>query len=188
MEAATRGAPPAAGAASLPPPLLRPDVPFTEWWKLCVVATLLLELLTLLLAKEAGPITIDAMLRQFLLPGECLPMYTPAETAAGGMKKLVSFLRRNKPKPPPLYCASSLRVRALAAMAGHLAPCMRCVVGIIATLDVPVTFFTGRLSPTTGLLEVRFETWGRQDCLHSNYQKSQRGLIQFTGTLLAMQP
>ena len=132
------------------PLLLRPDSMFVSMWKLFVLAMVLVDVAQVLLApSDHEKLSHSELLALATLDTECVPRYVD------GPRKLLVGPRSQVLVPLAAHCGSiDLLNKPLAlALAQVVAACLASLVAVVATCDVLVEFFTGVVSPSTGILE-----------------------------------
>ena len=157
--------------------LLRPNTRFVMFWRLFVVLALVFEGAQLL--ARWGPVDAsdgyvgswdrkknEQKVLNLAVHPACLPPDSKAEN-----KRLREWRRSRRrsiyraaepppPPPPPPWCDSHARwLKRRIALAA--APTVGIAVTVVASLDVPVMFFTGRIDPESGLLAPMpaFQRW-----------------------------
>ena len=137
-------------AADMRPLLLRPNSGFVVRWKLGILFLAFIDVARVMLAAEGtGQLTHEELFSSVFSTGDCVPRMVPL-----GRRKFLGLLgpRALISAPLPEHCSLGLNLMAAAAIQ-LLAALMSTIVGVVATMDVLIEFFTGSISPVTGILE-----------------------------------
>ena len=131
------------------PLLLRPDSVFITAWKFGVLAMVLLDVAQVLLAPaEHEKLSHSELFALVTFDSECTPRYVD------GPRKFLVGPRTHVLAPLAAHCGSVnvLSTPLASALAQVVAMCLANLVSVVAVCDVIVEFFTGVVSPTTGIL------------------------------------
>ena len=134
------------------PLLLRPDSSFIWMWKLTVLVVALIDVVETLLApaEDADHKLSHIELLSTAVDSSCVPRFVD-----GQRQFLLVGPRSRVGVPLPEYCnAAHLSATPLSMVLVQLiAAGLRFLVALTSTCDVFVEFFTGVISPTTGVLQ-----------------------------------
>ena len=137
-------------AADMRPLLLRPNSGFVVRWKLGILFLAFIDVARVMLAAEGtGQLTHEELFSSVFSTGDCVPRMVPL-----GRRKFLGLLgpRALISAPLPEHCSLGLNLMAAVAIQ-LLAALVSTIVGVVATMDVLIEFFTGSISPVTGILE-----------------------------------
>lgn len=131
--------------------LLRPNTTFSVVWKTVFCLSVVLELSSLIILINRPDLTKEALLPvPYSEREECLADRGPR------FGKIMGIFGRNRvPETLPRYCEDDI-----VALQGLWVAAARIIVEVVLFIvnfmfffDVPVSFFTGRFNPDTGVLE-----------------------------------
>ena len=130
--------------------LMRPDTYFETLWMLVYLICVAIEVVKLLFLGTPKHSTYDLFSR-LLLPDECLPK--ERQFFHGAKRKYVLAGKRAGLAPVPAYCEHNSRIAIVALFLHWFAALIDAFIFFVATIDVPIRFFTGVVNETTGKLE-----------------------------------
>lgn len=134
--------------------LLRPDSTFAVYWRYTMLCLVLIDVLSVAMRKEGQrKATLHDVVSGFAdVHPECMPQK--------GKRQWFRGFRRAPPPPLPDFCHTDIHTFRRDAVRA-VTDAITLVVTVVATLNVPITFFTGMLNAANDVLEPTpfFKRW-----------------------------